>query len=86
MFSKFRQAIFGIPLLAQAPRHASYTGPTTSTAIAQSGQAANMASTANGNTEIATLANGYVSLAACERRAGSLRKGPERSGKLQKVI
>ena len=66
MFSRFRQAIFGIPLLSQAPRHAAYNGPTTPTAIAQS-QTANMASSANGangsangNVEVATVANGYV--------------------------
>jgi hypothetical protein len=65
MFSRFRQAIFGIPLLSQAPRHASYQGPTTATAIAQSQQASNMASTTNGasatsgnNVEVATVANG----------------------------
>lgn len=62
MFSRFRQAIFGIPLLAQAPRNTSYSGPTTATAIAQSQQSANMASSANGaangNVEVATVANG----------------------------
>lgn len=61
MFSKFRQAIFGIPLLSQAPRHAAYSGPTTATAIAQSQTTANMASTtANSNVEVATVANGLV--------------------------
>lgn len=58
MLSRFRQAIFGLPLLSQAPRHASYTGPTTPTAsaLAQSQEASKMAS--QNKVEIATLASG----------------------------